>query len=136
MGEGGNAVQDSAVQTTSLENIEALLEAARYDDMDDTVSLASAGVSLNSKDSQGRTVVNLNDLNATNEEMNTPLHWACLNGHVEVVRKLIFAGANLSVLNSYERTPIDEAVTRGKMDVLDAINAAAAQVELTGVSVS
>lgn len=40
------------------------------------------------------------------------------------------------VVFSYERTPIDEAVTRGKMDVLDAINAAAAQVELTGVSVS
>lgn len=40
------------------------------------------------------------------------------------------------IVFSYERTPIDEAVTRGKMDVLDAINAAAAQVELTGVSVS
>ena len=25
------------------------------------------------------------DLNASNEEKNTPLHWACLNGHIEVI---------------------------------------------------
>ena len=31
---------------------------------------------------------------------------------------------------------MDEAVSRGKMDVIDAINAAVAQVELTGISVS
>ncbi|KAB1227981.1 Ankyrin repeat-containing protein P16F5.05c [Morella rubra] len=76
------------------------------------------------------------DLNAFNEEKNTPLHWACLNGHLEVVKKLILAGADVSVLNSYERTPMDEAVTRGKMDVIDAINTAVAQVELTGIRVS
>ena len=40
------------------------------------------------------------------------------------------------VIVSYERTPVDEAVSRGKMDVLDAVNAAAAQVELRDVSVS
>ena len=31
---------------------------------------------------------------------------------------------------------MDEAVSRGKMDVMDAINAAVAQVELTGIRVS
>lgn len=40
------------------------------------------------------------------------------------------------VVFRYEKTPIDEVVTRGKMDVLEAINAAAAQVELTCVSMS
>lgn len=25
------------------------------------------------------------DVNASNVEKNTPLHWACLNGHVEVI---------------------------------------------------
>jgi ankyrin repeat protein len=24
------------------------------------------------------------NVNATNSEKNTPLHWACLNGHIEV----------------------------------------------------
>jgi hypothetical protein len=37
---------------------------------------------------------------------------------------------------SHERTPMDEAVTREKMDVIDAINAAVAQLELAGVAVS
>ncbi|GMN43700.1 hypothetical protein TIFTF001_012909 [Ficus carica] len=76
------------------------------------------------------------DLNASNEEKNTPLHWACLNGHIEVVKKLILAGASVSVLNCHERTPMDEAVSRGKMDVIDAINASVAQLELSGVTVS
>ena len=37
---------------------------------------------------------------------------------------------------SHERTPMDEAVSRGKMDVIDAINASVAQLELSGVTVS
>jgi hypothetical protein len=37
---------------------------------------------------------------------------------------------------SHEKTPVDEAVSRGNMEVLDAINAAVAQAELAGVSVS
>ncbi|KAL8146639.1 hypothetical protein AgCh_004391 [Apium graveolens] len=39
------------------QSTELWLEAARYDDMDDMIALASAGVSLDSKDSEGRTVV-------------------------------------------------------------------------------
>ena len=37
---------------------------------------------------------------------------------------------------SHERTPVDEAVTGGKMDVVDAINEAMAQTELTATQVS
>ncbi|KAG1371112.1 putative ankyrin repeat-containing protein P16F5.05c [Cocos nucifera] len=128
-------------------------KAARYDDIEDVVSLYSVGVSLNSKDSQGRTALHMAsanghldiveylisngaDINAANSEKNTPLHWSCLNGHIEVVKTLIQNGASLSVLNSHERTPMDEAVSRGRMEVIDAINAAVAQAELNGVSVS
>lgn len=39
-------------------------------------------------------------------------------------------------MNSHERTPIDEAVSMGKVDVIDAINATMAELELTGVNVS
>ncbi|KAJ7964993.1 Ankyrin repeat domain-containing protein [Quillaja saponaria] len=89
----GNTVEQILRETTP-ENVEALLEAARYDDMEDVVSLASAGVSLDSKDSQGRTALHMAaanghlgileylisggvDVSASNMEKNTPLHWAC-----------------------------------------------------------
>ena len=40
------------------------------------------------------------------------------------------------VFCSHEKTPMDEAVTKGKMEVIDAISAAVAQAELDGVTVS
>ncbi|CAN4090412.1 unnamed protein product [Withania somnifera] len=152
-GNGSRRDYSGADSVSTPESIEALLEAARYDDLDDVMSLASYGVSLDSKDSEGRTALHMAsanghsniidylirngaDVNASNLEKNTPLHWACLNGHVKVVKSLILAGASVSALNSHERTPIDEVVSRGKMNVLDAINEAEAQLELTRTTVS
>nr|KJB09309.1 hypothetical protein B456_001G134000 [Gossypium raimondii] len=56
--------------------VEELLEAARYDDLDDLIRLASIGVSLDSKDSHGRTA----------------LHMAAANGHLDIVEYLIGRG--------------------------------------------
>ncbi|XP_077218627.1 ankyrin repeat family protein [Tasmannia lanceolata] len=148
---GTSQTQQSPEET--LDKVQAFLEAARFDEIDDVINLSSKGVSLDSKDSQGRTALhmaaanghfniveylikNRADLNACNADKNTPLHWACLNGHIEVVRRLILGGADVSILNSYERTPMDEAVSRGNMEVVDAVNAAVAQVELDGVGIS
>ncbi|KAK6247646.1 hypothetical protein QUC31_019211 [Theobroma cacao] len=157
MGMEANGVEQTSTETMQ-ENVEELLEAARYDDIDDLIRLASTGVSLDSKDSQCRTALHMaaanghlgiveyligsgvplhdQDVNASNVEKNTPLHWACLNGHVEVVKKLVLSGANVSLLNIHERTPIDEAVSMGKMDVINAINVTSAELELTGINVS
>ncbi|XP_043721402.1 GA-binding protein subunit beta-1-like isoform X2 [Telopea speciosissima] len=112
-----NTAHQPEHEATTPDNVEALLEAARYDDIDDVISLASTVVSLDSKDSQGRTALHMAaanghidiveylikngvDLNACNVEKNTALHWACLNGHIEVVKNLILAGANVTMLNS------------------------------------
>ena len=38
---------------------------------------------------------------AKNTEGNTPLHYACLNGHVTIVRQLMMNGASASELNRY-----------------------------------
>ncbi|KAF6176376.1 hypothetical protein GIB67_011165 [Kingdonia uniflora] len=166
----------------ATDNVEDLLEAARYSDIDDVTSLASTGISLDSKDDQGRTALHMaagnghlgiveylirkgvanpaigvpckcnrdtakvarskaglsgsEDLNPLNLENNTPLHWACLNGHIQVVKTLILAGASVTRLNSHERTPIDEAVSHGKIAVIDAFNEAVAQAELNGIKIS
>ncbi|KAL0397875.1 UNVERIFIED_CONTAM: (-)-isopiperitenone reductase [Sesamum calycinum] len=136
MGVEESTVQQPSQDTTS-DSIEALLEAARYDDIDDVKSIASTALHMASANGHVHIVDYLINngvnVNACNMEKNTPLHWACLNGQIEVVKRLILAGANISLLNSHERTPMDEAISRGKMDVVDAINEAAAQVQGTTI---
>ncbi|KAF5731967.1 GA-binding protein subunit beta-2 [Tripterygium wilfordii] len=130
MGVENNSIEQNTNGAT-YEHVEALLEAARYGDIEDVISLVSVVFHL---------ILSIQwveeDLNACNVEKNTPLHWACLNGQIEVVKKLILAGANVSALNSHDMTPMDEAVTQGKIDVIDAINEAATEMELTNVTVS
>ncbi len=46
-------------------------------------------------------VCNVQDVGAKNEEGNTPLHFACLNGHVDIVKMLMLHGASPSELNWY-----------------------------------
>lgn len=38
---------------------------------------------------------------------NTPLHWAAMRGHVEVVRALVVAGANKGAVNKQGAAPLD-----------------------------
>ncbi|KAJ1696807.1 hypothetical protein LUZ63_005319 [Rhynchospora breviuscula] len=150
---GASSESNHAAPAPTPDQIEELVEAARYDELEDIVRLFSIGVPLDSKDSQGRTALHMAaanghlvivdyliqngaDVNVTNLEKNTPLHWACLNGHLEVIKSLIMSGASVSALNSHEKTPVDEVVCRGKLEVVDAINAAVVQAELEGVTVS
>ncbi|XVF19403.1 hypothetical protein REPUB_Repub11eG0107400 [Reevesia pubescens] len=77
------AAANGAEQTpteTMPETVEELLEAARYNDIDNLKRLASTGVSLDSKDSQGRTA----------------LHMAAANGHLDIVEYLIGTGVGLN----------------------------------------
>ncbi|GMN43701.1 hypothetical protein TIFTF001_012910 [Ficus carica] len=74
--ETANVAAAADGEANTPENIEALIAAARYDDLDDVVSLESAGVSLDSKDSLGRTA----------------LHMASANGYLEIVEYLISKG--------------------------------------------
>ncbi|KAJ0978782.1 hypothetical protein J5N97_014256 [Dioscorea zingiberensis] len=82
------------------------------------------------------------------------LHMAAANGHVDIVEYLIQNGAwDVNASNTEKNTssalglpqwpsramnipPMDEAVSRGKMEVVDMINAALAESEINGVGVS
>ncbi|KAL4563694.1 hypothetical protein LXL04_027739 [Taraxacum kok-saghyz] len=85
------------------------------------VGTPAIGVSLNSKDEEGRKA----------------LHMASANGNVDIVNYLISNNVEHMkfVPFSHVRTPVDEAAIGGKMDVIDAINTTVAQTELTRTNI-
>ncbi|EWC47468.1 hypothetical protein DRE_00436 [Drechslerella stenobrocha 248] len=58
-------------------------------------------------------------LNYPNSNGNTPLHWACLNGHIEVVKALAGAGADPGVLNAAGHDCVYEAEVNDKSNVVE-----------------
>lgn len=53
-------------------------------------------------------------INTANKQGNTSLHWASLNGHLEVVKLLVDAGADLTVKNAAGHSAAFEAERAGK----------------------
>ena len=49
------------------------------------------------------------DVNAVDNYKNTALHIACEEGNPEVVKMLLNAGANMSMQNKDEKTPVELA---------------------------
>lgn len=58
-------------------------------------------------------------LNFPNESGNTPLHWACLNGHIQAVKALVTAGADPGVLNAAGHDCVYEAEVNDKSNVVE-----------------
>mmetsp|Transcript_5186 Transcript_5186/g.10552 ORF Transcript_5186/g.10552 Transcript_5186/m.10552 type:complete len:176 (-) Transcript_5186:1491-2018(-) len=127
--------------TEALSDAEALRDAARAGDLDEVLALlnrgsAADGVDVDSPQPEsGNTALhyaaangldNVVDAllkagaraNVTNANGNTPLHWAALSGHMAVARLLIERGAaNPVVVNGFDRTPVDEALAHGHVDI-------------------
>lgn len=57
------------------------------------------------------------------------LHWAIYHGEVELVRRLIEAGADVTVANDYGATPMSEAAIRGDVEILGLLLDAGADVD-------
>ena len=69
------------------------------------------------------------DVGARDNEGNTPLHEASMEGHMDVVRALLAAGADVNARNdSYGDTPLHGASCHGHMDVVRALLAAGADL--------
>lgn len=57
-------------------------------------------------------------INRQNAQGNTPLQWAAYNGHVEVVKVLVSAGANMWIKNAAGHLALFEAERADKTDVV------------------
>ncbi len=69
------------------------------------------------------------DVSMREPDGTTPLHWAVYRNDVDLVRRLIKAGADVSAANDYGATPLSEAAVVGNVDVLKALLDAGAAVD-------
>ena len=57
-------------------------------------------------------------LEATNSELDTPLHLAIWEGHLDVVKCLVKAGANIQAKGFHNRTPLVYAVIKRNTEIV------------------
>jgi len=69
------------------------------------------------------------DVNATESNGTTALHWAVYNNDLPLVKALIAEGADVNAVNRYGSTPMSEAATVGDYDVVKALLDAGADVD-------
>jgi uncharacterized protein len=68
------------------------------------------------------------DVNASDADGSTALHWAAERGDLELVKLLIAHGANARTTNRYGMSPLRLACERGNLAVVSALLAAGAEV--------
>lgn len=74
-------------------------------------------------------------LSPQNASGNTPLHWACLNGHLETVKTLVDAGADVTVTNNAGHDAVYEAEVNNKPEVSEWLLTAVKELEQTTISI-
>ena len=68
-------------------------------------------------------------INAKNTFGNTALHWACLGGHLDVVKLLLSRGAQPAAANDKDQIPLDLAAFNSHMHVVDYFLAQSRDIE-------
>jgi ankyrin repeat protein len=71
---------------------------------------------------------NINEVDAEN---NTPLHWACVRGHIQMVNTLISHGANPNAANDFGDTPMHWASSGGHLEAIQALFLAGARIDVS-----
>ena len=69
------------------------------------------------------------DVNRRNPDGSTPLQWAVYDGNVAEAKRLLRAGANVSIANNYGATPMSLAAEVGNAEMIAVLLEAGANVE-------
>jgi lysophospholipase len=69
--------------------------------------------------------------NITDYSGNTPLHVACSNGEIEVVKYLLLNGASVHLQNARGHTPIFESIMAGHLDIVQLLRQAGGHLNLS-----
>ena len=69
----------------------------------------------------------ITDVNQASSGGNTPIYGAARNGHLDVIKTLIEAGANVNKSNSDGWTPLNLAARYGHIDIVEALKTAGAK---------
>ncbi|RYG51006.1 hypothetical protein EON66_11245, partial [archaeon] len=64
----------------------------------------------------------------------TPLHAACVKGHVACVRVLLDLGAKINATNSIHSTPLHEAVSKGHAEIVRVLLDAGARTDIVNTA--
>lgn len=68
-------------------------------------------------------------IDAQNSFGNTALHWACLGGHLDIVKLLLSRGASPALVNDKDQIPLDLAAFNNHMHVVDHFLAQSKDIE-------
>ena len=68
-------------------------------------------------------------MNAAESDGTTALHWAVYQNDVELVERLIKAGANVNAMNEYGSAPLAEAAATGNTAIIEKLLKAGADPE-------
>ncbi|XP_023247490.1 uncharacterized protein LOC106645899, partial [Copidosoma floridanum] len=101
--QGRNALDVAANSRIRQIYIEELLRATASSDIERVQRLLSAGININSWDSEA--------------SRNTSLHWAACYSNKNMVEFLTEKGANVNAENGCGATPLHEAVNRSEIDI-------------------
>jgi ankyrin repeat protein len=104
------------IGATGVQAAPSLIEAARANDT--TTALAALADKI--------------DVNAKSADGTTALHWAIYRDNVQLVQRLVKAGADVKAANEFGSTPMGEAAVVGNAAVIDALLNAGADVESRG----
>ena len=94
----------------------SLVELAKVDNQQAVIALIDQHVNVNTPDSGGTTA----------------LHWAAHNGDVELVNRLLRAGADAKAKNQFGATPMSEAAFLGNIPIMEALLGAGADPDSPG----